>query len=33
MSYAVQVFVWVVVMAVLGNIIGLGVKLLTRRRG
>lgn len=31
--YMVQVIVWVVILAVLGNAIGLGVKLLTRRRG
>jgi hypothetical protein len=29
--YVVQVVVWVVVLAAVGNIIGLGVRLFTRR--
>jgi hypothetical protein len=30
--YVVQVVVWIVVLALIGNIIGLGVRLFTRRR-
>jgi hypothetical protein len=30
--YAVQVVVWIVTLALIGNVIGLGVRLFTRRR-
>jgi hypothetical protein len=31
--YVLQVLVWIVILAAVGNVIGLGVRLITRRRG
>jgi hypothetical protein len=32
MPYAVQVIVWVVVLALIGNLVGLGIQRMNRRR-